>query len=111
MTSTRKARWCEAVNRLQRDIERGIYANGDVAACQVIVNGGGHAHDREAHLPEGQGTGLRSIAADNDQGVNILLVQGAHRLEAALLGLELLGARAAQDGTALLDNAPHRAGI
>jgi len=101
----------EAVNRLQRNVERGIYANGDVAACQVVVNGGGHAHDREAHLPEGQGAGLRAIAADDDQGINILLVQGAHRLEAALLGLELRGARAAQDRAALLDDAPHRAGI
>jgi hypothetical protein len=40
----------QPINRFKRDVERGVDADGDLRAVQIIVNRRSHSHDREPHL-------------------------------------------------------------
>jgi len=57
----------ESVDSLQRHVDRRIYADGDVAAHQIVVDGRGDAYHRIAHLAEGVRARLRAVAADDHQ--------------------------------------------
>ena len=58
----------EAVDRLRRDLDGGVEAEGAVGAGEVVVDGLGDADDRQ--LPRQLVGGVeRAVAADGDEAV------------------------------------------
>ncbi len=97
----------QPVNGLQRDVEGGVHADGDVGAVQIVVNGGGHAHHGESAPRQLVGPGLGAVAADDHQPGDAAGPQLPDRLEHSGPGPELRTAGAAQEGAALLNDAAH----
>ena len=58
----------QAVDRVGREADRRIEAEGQ-RPHDVVVDGLGHAHDRNPELDEAMGNGERAVAADDDQRV------------------------------------------
>ena len=46
----RRAGRAQVVDRLERDVDGGVAADGDVGAVEVVVDGGGDADHRKAVL-------------------------------------------------------------
>src|SRR5437763_15506829 len=89
-----------AINRLSGDGDRGIEAEAEVGAAQVIVNGLGNCDYRDFMIMEFQSDGLRVIAANRDQGVDRVLLDSADAgLDSAIL-LSGIGSRGTQNSAA-----------
>src|SRR6266498_508677 len=93
----------QSVNSFERDVERGVDADGDLRAVQVVVNRRGHSHDRKIHLRERMRALLRAVAARRHQRGNIALVKLINRLLSRLFRFELRTPRAPERGSAPLD--------
>ena len=79
----RGGRHLQPVDRLQRDVERGVDADRDLGAGEIVVDRRRDADHREAHLGQRQRAGLRAVAADHHQAVD---AAGAEAGEGAARG-------------------------
>jgi len=79
----------ELVDRVGGGLDRGIEAEGDVGGGEVVVDGLGDADDAEAFLGQFVGDAEGAIAADGDEGVEPVVVEG---------GDDLVGPVAGDDG-------------
>src|SRR5215208_1111247 len=76
----------QAVDRVGRDLDRGLEAEREVGAGEVVVDRLRHADDVDAVLGQPAGDAERVLAADRDQPVEgVLLQRRLHALEAAVL--------------------------
>src|SRR3989338_7059010 len=94
----RGRRGLEPIDRLQRDVQRRVHADRDLAARQIVADRGRHAHDPDPHLRQGIRPGLRPVPADDHQGVQPGRPGGGHRDAPPLPGQKLRAPRAPQDG-------------
>ena len=98
----------QPVDRVGGDLHRGLEAEGEVGAREVVVDRLRHADDVDAVLDQPAGDPERVLAADRDQRVDALLAQRrAHLLEPALL-LVRVRPRRTEDGAAAVQD-PARA--
>ncbi len=66
----------QAIDRLHRDVDRGVEAEGVVGGAEVVVDRLRHADDRHAVLAvEARGGSERVLAADRDQPVDAVVLQ------------------------------------
>jgi hypothetical protein len=100
----RFGRGVQAVHGLGRDHNRGVEAKADVGAVQIVIDGLGNAHAGNASLDERVGDGLRVVAADGDQRIQLVGLQDLDALLDAALDLADVGARGAQDRPTLDEN-------
>ena len=102
-------RVADAHDGVEHGVERGVEADREVAAADVVVDGRGDADDLDAALHELVPAGQRAIAADDDEALHVETLQ---RLEGALLAvrrLELGAAGRPQEGAAAVHDAAHGA--
>ena len=64
----------QAVNRLRRNTERGVVAEGDVGHSDIVVNRFGQRDDVQPFLQQMIGVFLRSAAAEADQRVKMMFL-------------------------------------
>ena len=99
----------EAVDRLGRDVEGGVEAEGHVGCGEVVVDRLRHAQHRQpVAFVQAGGDAERVLAADRDQPVE---VERLHRLAdpfGPVLALERVGAGGAEDGPAARQDAARR---
>ena len=98
----------EAVDRLHRDVDRGVEAEGVVGGAEVVVDRLRHAD----HLDAGSscsrdGGAERVLAADRDQAVDAVGLQVLGDPLGAAVLLERIGPRGAEDGAAARQDAAH----
>ena len=98
----------QAVDRLHRDVDRGVEAEGVVGGAEVVVDRLRHADDVEAVLAvQARGGAERVLAADRDQPVD----PGRREVRGDPLGAavdrERVGPRGAEDGAAAGQDAAH----
>jgi len=62
----------QPVNGFERDVQRRIHADGDIRAIEVVIDRGGHAHNRESGLRQNVSPFLRPIAPDYDDSFDTL---------------------------------------
>ncbi len=101
----------DAVYGSQDGVQGSVNADGYASPWYVIINGGGHPDHREAVFVKGQGPGQGTVAADDHQPLDAVLVEIAQGFSLAPDGLEFGGAGRAQEGASLADDPTHRAGI
>ena len=91
----------QPVDGLGRDLQRGVVAECDVGAVDVVVDGLGHPDDGNVLLGEPVRGGQRALAADRDQHVDAVVVE--RLLDLVQPGPQLVGVdpRGAQHGAAL----------
>src|SRR5690606_4217199 len=95
----------QAVDGFERDVDRGVEADRDVGAEDVVVDGAGDADDGHAVLlRQGQRPAEAAVAADHDQALDAAAPQHGGGLRPARRVEELLGARRAEDRAAALDD-------
>ena len=95
-----------AVHAFHDGVHRRVVADGGVGAVEVVVDGAGQTDAGEVVLhAEVAGAGERAVAADDHQGVDLLLLARLVGLRHALGGHELLRAGGLQDGAAAGDDA------
>jgi hypothetical protein len=108
----------EAVERVGGEGHRGVEAEGDDGAAEVVVDGLGHADDGDAGPEALEGDGEGAVAADDDERaesevVEVLLRLGEDGgidllgLAVADLGGEAAAVRRAEDGAAEVEEAVH----
>ena len=90
----RRSGHLDAVDGLERDVERGVDADGNFRAAEIVVNGR-YADDRNSFCESAQRAGLRAVAADDDGSVDIVFTESANAFELRFAGLEFLKAEAA----------------
>ena len=103
----------QPVDRLHRDVDRGVEAEGVVGRAEVVVDGLGHADDLDAVVVQLAGHAERVLAADRDQGVDA--EAGQVRLDLLQAGLAVqrgllrqrIGPRGAEDRAAAGQDAAH----
>jgi hypothetical protein len=96
----------EAVDRVGRDLERGIEAEGEVRGPEVVVDRLGHAQDRQVVLVvEARGSAERVLAPDRDQAVEVEALERLADTGRAVVALEGVGPRGTQDGPAPREDA------
>ena len=95
----------QAVDRLGRDLHRGLKAEREVRRVEVVVDRLGHADGRKAGLEELARHAERVVAADRDQHVDAALLQRREHPLLAVLGLVDVRARGAEDRAALVQDA------
>ena len=95
------------VDRLQRDVDGGVAADGDIGPAQVVVDGGGDADHMNPKLAEHIGAGLRPVAADHHHAIDASLGEVAKRLGPATFLAEFRGPGAAEERAADLNDAAH----
>ena len=98
----------QPVDGLGGDADRGVEAEGVVGGGQVVVDGLGHADAVDAVLvgePGGDAEGV--LAADRDERVDLVLGEVLLDAADAVLLLEGIGARGAEDGAAAGQDAAH----
>ena len=101
----RLGRRVQAVDRLGRDLHRGLKAEREVRRVEVVVDRLGHADGREARREELARDAERVVAADRDQHVDAALLQRREHALLAVLGLVDVRARGAEDRAALVQDA------
>ena len=103
----RLGRGVQAVDRLGRDVDRGVEAERVVGGRQVVVDGLGHADDMHA-AGEQLGRNAEGVfATDSDERIDAELVEvGRDRLEPAV-DLGRVGARRAEDRATARQDAPN----
>ena len=69
----RGSRHAQAVDGFDRSVERGRGADANVGATQVVVDGRCDADHSHAASGERVGAGLRAIAADDDERMDVTL--------------------------------------
>ena len=96
----------QAVDRVGRDLHRGLEAEREVGAGEVVVDRLRDADDAHAVVHQPPGHAERVLAADRDQRVDPLLVEhGLELLEAALLLVGVRPRRAEDRAAAVQDAA------
>ena len=90
----------EAVDRLGGDLDRGVEAEGEVGAAEVVVDGLRDADDLDAEVGELGGDAEGVLAADGDQRVDAVGLEVGLDLLDPAVDLERVGARRAQDRAA-----------
>ena len=65
-------------------IHRGLEAKSKVGVREVVVDGLGHSDDRAAKFKEALGNPLRTVSADVDDGIDVLIPQPLHEIRAAV---------------------------
>ncbi len=95
------------VDRLQRDVDGGVAADGNVGPEQIVVDGGGDADHVDAKLAQHVGARLRSVAADHHHAVDAPLGEVAQSFGPAAFLAKFGGPGAAQKRAADLDDAAH----
>ena len=94
----------QPVDGIGRDLHRGVEPEGEVGGGEVVVDGLGHPDDGDARLlAETRRDAEGVLAADHDQRVDPLARQRVEHPRGAVVGLERVGARRAEDGAAAVD--------
>ena len=91
----------DAVDGLGGDHDRGIEAEGLVGAADVVVDGLGNAHAVHAVLAQELRHRLRVVAAQGDEGIDLVGLENLLHFVNAAGNLFDVGARGVQDGAAL----------
>src|SRR5208337_511080 len=94
-----------AIDRLGGDGHGRVVTEGGVGAADVVVDGLGNAHGLDAVFGEEERDGLRVVAAEGDEGVDLVGLEDLLRLLDAAGNLLHVGARGVQDSAALQLNA------
>ncbi len=95
----------QAVDRLRRDLHRGLEAEGEVRRVEVVVDRLGHADGREARREELARDAERVVAADRDEHVDAALLERCEHALLAVLGLVDVRARRAENRAAPVQDA------
>ena len=101
----------KAVNALHGRVGSGIEADGIVGADNVLVNGAGDTHHRDAALAQLLGAAKGAVAADGHHAVQPQKLAGIHGPLLARLGAELLAAGGIEHSAAAVDDAADAGGI
>ena len=107
-TMVRGCRYLQTVYSFQSDIECGIYTDCHFRTREVIVNRGSYAHHRKASLGQRMCSCLRTISANDNQRLNVMVVKNPQSPYLSALILELFTSSAAQNSTAPLDDTANR---
>src|SRR5690606_279090 len=95
----------ETVDGLEGDVDGGVEPDGDVGAVDVVVDGGGDAHDRDALLGvEPVCAAETAVSADDHQAVDAALAQRVGGVGPAFRLEEGITAGRAEDGASALDD-------
>ena len=95
----------EFVHTFHDRIEGGVVTDGGIRTPEVVVDRSRNADNRDIILLREQASaGKRAIAADDNQGVNLLIFEGLVGSFASLGSLELLAACGFEDRTSALDD-------
>jgi hypothetical protein len=97
----------QAVDRLAGDVDRGVEAEGEVGAGQVVVDRLRYADDIDAEVGQPGRHAERVLAADRDQRVDRALGQVVLDPLDAALDRERVRAARAEDGPAAREDPPH----
>ena len=98
----------EFVHTINDSIERRVVTDGGVRAPEVVVNRTGDADNRDIILLREQASASkRAITADDDQGINLLFLNGIVGTLTPFGSLELLAASGFENRTSALDNTAH----
>ena len=98
----------QAVDRLHRDVDRRVEAEGVVGGAEVVVDRLRHADDPDAALGvQSRGDAEGVLTADRDQAVDPFLRQVCDDPLGAAVLLEGVGARGAEDRAATRQDAAH----
>ncbi len=95
----------QPVDGLGRDVDRGVEAEGEVGAGEVVVDRLGDADDVHAEVGELGGDAEGVLAADRDQRVDAQAGEVRLDLLDAAVDLERVGTGRAEDGTAARQDA------
>ena len=93
------------VDAFHDGVERGVVADGRVGAAQVVVDRGGDSDAGQVVLLSKNACAMnRTVATDNDEGIDLLALQVLVCLAPTFFAEEVLAGRRLQDGAALLDD-------
>ena len=107
----RGSRVANLVHSAHDGVQRRVVADGVVRAVEVVVNGAGQPYaGHVVFVRKLQRSRQRAVAADDDEGVDVVLPEVLVRLLPSLHRAELLAARRLQDGTSALDDVAHALG-
>ena len=74
----------QLVQGVSGGIHRGLEAKGEVGVREVVVDGFGHSDDRAAKFKKALRNPLRTISANVDDGIDVLMQQTFHEVRAAV---------------------------
>src|SRR6185369_3533311 len=97
----------DPVDGLGGNINRSIETKSEVGAGQVVVDGLGDAHHINAFFVQPLGYRKRVVAADGDQGLDLMLLQGSDAFFQSISFLAGVGARSAENGAAAGKDSAH----
>ena len=100
----------QAVDRLERDVDGGVAADGNISPEEVVVDRGCNADHVNPELAKHVGACLGSVAANHHHTIDAALGEIAKRLGTATLLAEFRGSRTAEKRPADLNDAAHVAG-
>jgi len=99
----------QTVDRLGGDVHGGIEAERDVGGTEIVVDRLRHADDRQLVLGvQARGGAERVFAADRDQRLETVALERRKHLRRAVVALEHVRARGAQDRAAAVQDADCR---
>ena len=105
----RGGRVADLVDAVDDGVERRIVADGRIGAVEIVVDRAGKAdHRHVVFAGEIFGAGKRAVAADHDQGVDMVVVQHFKGLGAAFRRPEFLAAGGLENRAAPLDDIADR---
>ena len=78
----------QTVNALKHRVHGGVKADGVVGRGDIVVDRTGHSDGGDAADGKIGRTAEGAVAADGDDGVDIIAAAGVYRLAHALFGLE-----------------------
>ena len=105
--AVRRGGGVQTVDRLGGDHDRRIETEADVGAVEVVIDGLGNANAGNAGLDQRVGDGLRVVAADGDERIELVGFEDLNAFLDAALDLADVGARGAENGPAFDENAVH----
>src|SRR5690606_31826550 len=103
----------DLVYRLHGSVHRRIETDGEIRSVEVVINSAGQADDGDIGIlcNELQGAGQSAVAADGDEGVNVVVHQIFVSLPAAFGRHKTLAARCFQYGATPVDDVAHIGGF
>ena len=101
----------QLVDAVDGGVTGGVKADGVIGAADVVVDGGRHAHHRDAQPGQRQRPAEGAVAADGHNAVQPQHLAGGDRAGAALFGHEILAAGGVEDGAAPGDDVAHAGGV
>src|SRR5579862_3034806 len=104
-TLVRRSGVAQLVDRIEDSVERGVDADRNIGAVDVVVDGCRDADHRETELLQRRRAAHGAVAADRDQRFYALRLESAQGLLLHLDPGEFRKARRLQDGAAALDDA------